>query len=117
TKSWNERVAEEEDMVQHQAVLLDRAVAGTLSEDAFNSELGGYWLDGSLGRGHRLGSGMFSAPHATGSKKGGSSRYSGPPPLFRSDNQAIEEKPELLKGCVRMAESAVKQSLAIELHP
>jgi Putative zinc dependent peptidase (DUF5700) len=113
TKAWNERVAEEEDMVQHQAALLDRALAGKLSEDDFNSELRDYWLSGSIGRAYVLGSEMFAAIYATFGKEGVFAAMKDPRQLFHLYNQAIEKKSDVLKRCVRMPEKAVKQSLAI----
>ena len=100
-------------MVRRQAALLDRAVAGTLSEDDFNAELRDYWLNGTLGRAYVLGSEMFGAIYAAHGKEGVFAVMQDPRQLFRSYNQALDEKPELLKRCVRMPEKAVKQSLAI----
>jgi hypothetical protein len=117
TGDWNAHVAEEEDMVKRQAALLDRAVAGTLSEDDFNSELRDYWLNGSIGRAYVLGSEMFAAIYAAYGKDGVFAVLQDPRQLFRSYNQAIDRKSAVLKRCVRMPEKAVQQSLAIDFHP
>ena len=113
TKAWNDRVAQEEELVQHQATLLDRALAGGLTEDAFNTELREYWLNGTVGRAYVLGSEMFGAIYAAFGKAGALSAMQNPRQLFQMYNQALDVKPDLLTRCVRIPEETVKQALAI----
>lgn len=113
TKAWSERTAEEEEMVQHQVAMLDRALAGTLTEDTFNAELRDYWFNGAIGRGYVLGSDMFGAIHTAFGKAAAISAMQDPRKFFQLYNQALDAKPDLLKRCVRIPDKAVKQALAI----
>jgi Putative zinc dependent peptidase (DUF5700) len=112
-KVWNDQVAQEEEIVQHQAALLDRAVTGGLTEDAFNAELRDYWLNGSVGRAYVLGSDMFGAVYAAFGKAGVLSAMQDPRRLFQLYNAALDAKPEVLKRCVRLPDKTVQQALAI----
>ena len=56
TKAWNDRVTEEEEMMQHEAALLDKTLAGKLTEQEFDTELRDYWLNGVIGRAYVIGS-------------------------------------------------------------
>jgi hypothetical protein len=49
-KVWTDRVAGEEEMVQRQTALLDKALAGELTQNEFDTELRDYWLNGVVGR-------------------------------------------------------------------
>jgi len=113
TKVWDEWVTQEEDLVQHQAALLDRAMAGSLTEDAFNTELRDYWLNGATGRAYVLGSEMFGAIYAAFGKAGALSVMQDPRQLFQMYNQALDAKPDLLKRCVRIPDKTVRQALTI----
>ena len=113
TKAWDDRVSQEEELVQHQAALLDRAVAGSLTEDAFNTELRDYWLNGTIGRAYVLGSEMFGAIYAAFGKAGALSAMQDPRQLFQMYNEALDMKPDLLKRCVRIPDKTVKQALTI----
>ena len=113
TKAWDDRVTQEEELVQHQAALLDRAVAGSLTEDAFNTELRDYWLNGTIGRAYVLGSEMFGAIYAAFGKAGAVSAMQNPRQLFQMYNEALDTKSDLLKRCVRIPDRTVSQALAI----
>jgi hypothetical protein len=113
TKGWDDAVAQEEELVQHQAALLDRAVAGNLTEDAFNTELRDYWMNGIIGRAYVLGSEMFGAIYAAFGKAGALSAMQDPRQLFQMYNEALDTKPDLLKRCVRIPDKTVKQALTI----
>lgn len=113
TKVWDGYVAEEEELVQHQAALLDRAVTGNLTEDAFNTELREYWLNGAIGRAYVLGSEMFGAIYTAFGKSGALSAMRNPRQIFGTYNEALDVKPELLKRCVRIPNKTVRQALAI----
>lgn len=113
TKGWDDGVAQEEELVQHQAALLDRAVAGNLTEDAFNTELRDYWMNGIIGRAYVLGSEMFGAIYAAFGKAGALSAMQDPRQLFQMYNEALDTKPDLLKCCVRIPDKTVKQTLTI----
>ena len=99
--------------MQHQAALLDRAVAGNLTEDAFNTELRDYWMNGIIGRAYVLGSEMFGAIYAAFGKAGALSAMQDPRQLFQMYNEALDTKPDLLKRCVRIPDKTVKQALTI----
>jgi Putative zinc dependent peptidase (DUF5700) len=113
TQAWDEWVGQEKDLVQHQAALLDRAVAGSLTDDAFNTELRDYWLNGALGRAYVLGSEMFGAIYAAFGKAGALSAMQNPRKLFQMYNKALDAKPDVLKRCVRIPDRTVKQALSI----
>jgi hypothetical protein len=117
TKAWEDRVSEEESLVQRQADMLDRAASGKLTQDEFNNELKDYWLNGAIGRAYVLGSEMFGAIYAAFGKDAVLSVMQDPRRFFRLYNAAIDSKPALLNRCARMPEKAVKQALAIrETH-
>jgi hypothetical protein len=113
TKAWDSYVAEEEELVQRQAALLDRAVTGNLTEDAFNTELREYWLNGVIGRAYVLGSETFGAIYAAFGKTGAISAMQNPRQIFQMYNEALNAKPDLLKRCVRIPNKTVRQALAI----
>jgi len=113
TKAWEEWVAQEKDLVQHQSSLLDRAVAGDLSEEAFNAELRDYWMNGMIGRGYVLGSEMFGAIYTAFGKAGAVSVMRDPRQLFEMYNKALDAKPDLLKSCVRIPDKTVREALTI----
>jgi Putative zinc dependent peptidase (DUF5700) len=112
-KAWDSYVAEEEELVQHQAALLDRAVTGNLTKDAFNTELREYWLNGGIGRAYVLGSEMFGAIYTAFGKTGAISVMQNPRRIFQMYNEALDAKPDLLKRCVRIPNKTVRQALAI----
>jgi hypothetical protein len=112
-KAWEDKVAQEEQMVQHQAALLDRAVTGRLTEDAFNKELRDYWLNDAVGRAYVLGSDMFGAIYAAFGKAGVLSAMQDPRRLFQLYNAALDAKPDVLKRCVRFPDKTVKQALTV----
>jgi hypothetical protein len=112
-KAWADGVGEEENLVQRQAELLDRATSGKLTQDEFNNELKNYWLNGTIGRAYVLGAEMFGAIYAAFGKDAVLSVMQDPRRFFQLYDAAIDTKPELLKRCVRMPDKAVKQALAI----
>jgi hypothetical protein len=111
--AWNEHGAAEEEILKHQAELLDKALAGQLTEEAFNKDLREYWLNGVVGRGYVLGSEMFGAIYTAYGKKGVFSAIQDPRQLFKLYNAALDSKPKLLRRSVRVPEKTVKQALAI----
>jgi hypothetical protein len=113
TKAWADGVSEEETLVQRQADLLDRAVAGKLTQDEFNNELKNYWLNGTIGRAYVLGAEMFGAIYAAFGKDAVLSVMQDPRQFFELYDAAIDAKPELLKRCVRIPDKAIKKALAI----
>ncbi|MCX6575490.1 MAG: hypothetical protein NTV82_03740 [Candidatus Aminicenantes bacterium] len=112
-KAWNDQVSAEEEILQHQTMLLDKAMAGLLTEEAFNAELREYWLNGVVGRAYTLGAEMFGAIYTAFGKEGVFAAIQNPRRLFELYNAAIDAKPEALKRCVRVPDKAVKQALAI----
>ena len=116
-KSWDEHVGEEEQIVEHQAALLDKAVAGRLTQDAFDDDLRNYWLNGAVGRAYILGSDMFGAIYTAFGKKGVFAAMRDPRQFFDLYNKALDAKPKILRRCVRMPDRAVKQALAIGREP
>jgi len=117
TKAWNAHVAREDEIVRHQAALLERALAGELSEEALRNELRDYWLNGSVGRAYVIGAEMFGAIYFAHGKEGVFAAMKDPRRLFALYNEALDEKPELLGRCPRVPEKAVKQALRISpLH-
>ena len=113
TKAWNGYVDEEEDILKHLIVLLDRAASGELTEEALNTDVRDYWLSGLVGRLYVLGADMFGAIHLAFGKRGVFLAMKDPRRLFEIYNAALEAKPEALKRCPRVPEAAVKQALAI----
>lgn len=112
-KAWNDGIAQEEDMVQHQTASLDKALAGELTQNEFDTELRDYWLNGVVGRAYVLGSEMFGAIYTAFGKEAVFSAIQDPRRLFELYDAALDAKPEALKRCVRVPERAVKQALAI----
>jgi hypothetical protein len=112
-KAWNDFIAEEEEIMQHQTALLNKALAGELTQEAFNTELREYWLNGVVGRAYILGSEMLGAIYAAFGKEGVFDAIRDPRRLFELYNAALDAKPEVLKRCVRVPDNAVKQALAI----
>jgi hypothetical protein len=117
TKSWNAHVANEAELVQHQVALLDRALAGELTEEAFNADLRDYWLSGKIGRAYVLGGEMFGAIYFAFGKEKVFLAMKDPRRLFALYNAALDAKPAALARCVRVPEQAVKQALAIGTRP
>jgi hypothetical protein len=117
TKSWKAHVANEAELVKHQAALLDRALSGELSEEALNADLREYWLSGAIGRAYVIGSEMFGAIHVAFGKEKVFEAMKDPRRLFSLYNAALDVKPAVLAGCVRVPERAAKQALAIGTHP
>jgi hypothetical protein len=113
TKSWKAHVANEAELVQHQVALLDRALAGDLSEEELNTDLREYWLNGAIGRAYVIGSEMFGAIYVAFGKEKVFSAMKDPRRLFSLYNAALDAKPDVLAGCVRVPDRAVKQALAI----
>jgi hypothetical protein len=112
-KVWTDRVAREEEMVQRQTALLDKALAGELTQNEFDTELRDYWLNGVVGRAYVLGSEMFGAIYTAFGKEAMFSAIEDPRRLFELYDAALDAKPEALKRCVRIPDRAVKQALAI----
>lgn len=112
-KDWNNGVAQEEDMVQHQTASLDKAFAGELTQNEFDTELRDYWLNGVVGRAYVLGSEMFGAIYTAFGKEAVFFAIQDPRRLFELYDAALDAKPEALKRCVRIPDKAVKQALAI----
>lgn len=113
TKAWNGLVGQEEEMMQHQTALLDRAVAGGLTQDAFDAEMRDYWFNGSIGRAYILGSDMLGAIYTAFGKEGVFTVLRDPRRMYAMYNSALDAKPDVLKRCVRIPDRAVKQALAI----
>jgi hypothetical protein len=112
-KAWDDLLPQEEDMVQRQTAMLDRALAGTLTEDAFDAELRDYWLNGAIGRAYVLGSDMLAAINLAFGKEGVFQAMQDPRQLFRLYNAALDAKPEVLKHCVRIPDKSVRQALSL----
>jgi Putative zinc dependent peptidase (DUF5700) len=113
SKAWNELIPDEEDFVEHQAALLDRAVSGRLTEEALNAQLRDYWLNGVIGRAYVLGAEMFGAIYAAFGKPGALSVMEDPRLLFQMYNRALDAEPDLLRRCPRIPDRTVKQALTI----
>ena len=116
TKSWNAHLANEAELVQHQSELLDRALSGELTEEAFNADLRDYWLSGTIGRAYVLGAEMFGAIYFAFGKERVFIAMKDPRRLFALYNEALDAKPALGR-CVRVPEQTVKQALAIGARP
>lgn len=112
-KEWDAHVANAAEIVKHQAALLDRALAGELTGDAFNADLRNYWLSGTVGRAYVLGAEMFGAIYVAFGKEGIFSALKDPRRLFAMYNAALDAKPDVLGRCVRVPEKTVQQALAI----
>lgn len=117
TKSWKAHVANEAELVQHQVKLLDRALAGDLTEEQLNTEMREYWLNGVVGRAYVIGAEMFGAIYVAFGKEKVFEAMKDPRRLFSLYNAALDAKPAVLGGCVRVPEGAAKQALAIGTHP
>jgi hypothetical protein len=117
TKSWKAHVANEAELVQHQVKLLDRALAGDLSEEEWNTDMREYWLNGTVGRAYVIGSEMFGAIYVAFGKEKVFEAMRDPRKLFSLYNAALDAKPAVLSGCVRVPERAAKQALAIGTQP
>ena len=113
TKSWNAHVANEAELVKHQAVLLERALSGDLTEEAFHADLRDYWLSGAIGRAYVLGAEMFGAIHLAFGREKVFEAMKDPRRLFALYNEALDAKPRALARCLRVPERAVTQALAI----
>ena len=113
TKSWNAHLANTAELVQHQAALLDRALSGDLTEEAFKTDLRDYWLSGLIGRAYVLGAEMFGAIHFAFGKEKVFAAMQDPRRLFALYNEALDAKPKELAQCVRVSEKAVQQSISI----
>jgi len=112
-RAWNEHVAEEEEMVERQSQLLSKAIAGELTQEAFDKEMREYWFNGTLGRAYVLGSDMFGAIYIAFGKQGVFKVLQDPRQFFYMYNKALDAKPKTLRRCVRLPEKAVEQALAI----
>lgn len=117
TKSWKEHVANEAELVQHQVKLLDRALSGDLTEEQLNADMREYWLSGAIGRAYVIGSEMFGAIYVAFDKEKVFEAMKDPRRLFSLYNAALDAKPAVLAGCVRVPERAAKQAMAIGTHP
>ena len=117
TKSWKAHVANEAELVQHQVALLDRALAGKLTQDELNADLREYWLSGAIGRAYVIGSEMFGAIYIAFGKEAVFTAMKDPRRLFSLYNAALDAKPAVLGRCVRVPERAAKQALAIGTRP
>jgi Putative zinc dependent peptidase (DUF5700) len=117
TKSWKVHAANEAELVQHQVKMLDRALSGDLSEEEWSADMREYWLSGTVGRAYVIGSEMFGAIYVAFGKEKVFEAMKDPRRLFSLYNAALDAKPALLGGCVRVPERAVKQALAIGMHP
>lgn len=117
TKSWKAHVADEAELVKHQVALLDRALAGKLTQDELNADLREYWLSGAIGRAYVIGSEMFGAIYIAFGKEAVFDVMKDPRRLFSLYNAALDAKPSVLGGCVRVPERAAKQALAIGTRP
>jgi Putative zinc dependent peptidase (DUF5700) len=113
TQSWKALVADEAELVKHQATLLDRALAGDLSEEAFNADLRDYWLSGAVGRAYVIGAEMFGAINLAFGKDAVFTAMRDPRRLFSLYNAALDAKPQALARCVRVPEAAARKALAI----
>jgi hypothetical protein len=97
TAAWNERVAEEEDMVKRQSDLFDKALRGQLTQDDFDRELREYWLNGTIGRAYVLGSDMLGAIYVAFGKKAILNVLLDPRQFFELYNKALIAKPQTLR--------------------
>jgi hypothetical protein len=113
TQVWNERAAEMPQLIKHQAELLDRALAGELTAEAFSNELRDYWLSGKIGRAYVIGAEMFGAIHHVFGKEKALVAMRDPRQLFALYNAALDAKPQTLARCVRVPEEMVQQALSI----
>jgi hypothetical protein len=117
TKSWKAHVANVAELVEHQVKLLARALAGDLTEEQLNTEMREYWLNGAVGRAYVIGSEMFGAIYVAFGREKVFEAMKDPRRLFALYNAALDAKPAVLGGCVRVPERAAKQALAIGTHP
>ena len=117
TKNWKVHAANEAELVQHQAAMLDRALSGNLTDEALNTDLREYWLSGTVGRAYVIGSEMFGAIYIAFGKEKVFAAMKDPRQLFSLYNAALDAKPAVLASCIRVPERAVKQALAIGMHP
>lgn len=111
--AWAARVAEEPEMFAHMAELLDRASRHALTADELNSDIGGYWLAGSIGRAYVFGSEIFAAIHLAFGRRGVLEAIEDPRRLFQLYDAALDRRPDALGRCVRMPGATVAQALAI----
>jgi hypothetical protein len=110
-KAWSERAAELAETMKHQTTMLDRALAGELTDEAFSNDLRDYWLAGKIGRAYVLGTEMFGAIHYAFGKDAVFTAMRDPRKLFELYDAALDAKPEL--RCPRVPAEAVKQALSI----
>ena len=113
TQSWNALLADEAELVQHQATQFDRALSGDLSSEAFDTDLREYWLSGAVGRAYVVGAEMFGAIHLAFGKEAVFAAMKDPRQLFSLYNKALDAKPKALARCVRVPENTAKQALAL----
>lgn len=111
--AWNEHVKREEEMVKRQSELLDSAIKGDLTQEAFDRELREYWLNGAVGRAYVLGADMFGAIYLAFGKKGVFQVLKDPRKFFYLYNRALDVKPRELRRCVRVPTKTVMQALAL----
>jgi hypothetical protein len=117
TRSWKAHVANEAELVEHQVKMLDRALAGDLTEEQLNADMREYWLNGTVGRAYVIGSEMFGAIYVAFGKEKVFEAMRDPRRLFSLYNAALDAKPAVLGSCVRVPERAANQALAIGTHP
>jgi hypothetical protein len=115
-EAWNRRVAEEEEILQRQAALLDRALNGKLTEDELDSELRDYWLNGLVGRAYVLGAEMFGAIFTAFGKQAVLIAMQDSRLLFEKYSAALAAKPNELQNCVPIPDRTLKQVRAIGSH-
>lgn len=111
--AWADRVAEEPQMFAHMAELLDHASRHALTQDELNSDIGSYWLTGSIGRAYVFGSEVFAAIHLAFGKRGVFQAVEDPRRLFQLYDAALDRRPDALRRCVRIPATTVAQALAI----
>lgn len=117
TTGWKAHVANEAELVRHQVEMLDRALAGQLSEEALGTDMRDYWLNGKVGRAYVIGAEMFGAIYVAFGKEKVFEAMKDPRRLFSLYNAALDAKPAVLGACVRVTDRAVKQALSIGMHP
>ncbi len=113
TRAWNERVAEEAQIVDHLASQLDRATSGALTAEGFDGDLRDYWLSGSIGRAYVLGSEIFGAIDTAFGKEAVFTAMRDPRRMFGLYNAALDAELQALSHCIRIPEKTVQQAMAI----
>jgi hypothetical protein len=111
TAAWKAHAAGFEGIMKHQTVMLERALAGELSEEGLSVELREYWLNGKIGRAYVLGAEMFGAIYYALGTEAVFAAMKDPRRLFALYNAALDAKPGL--RCPRVPEDAVERALSI----